>query len=253
MTAEPWLRAKTCIVAVALLIAAVGLVGCGGSDGGEEGSAGTADPGELGGAAGGRAGGFVFDGVADDWASISPITTEAGKAGVDFDHEVDIKAVYFANDDEYLYVFLTTEPSIEERWRKTDSSSGFVEIYFDTDVDSSTGCQGEMGFDYGSIDGYERRIWMPIGVMADADGNAPMFGADLSEPGEDGTFGFNPIHTEDTRNPGDLIGFGDDGVEFAVPLDKLGVSAGQQIRVLIKEDANAFEKEGYTELRYTVT
>lgn len=252
MPDERSVRARKWTVVVTLLIGAAGLWGCGASDGGDQ-TTKSAESSRDEGAAGGRAGGFVFDGEADDWSSTPPVVREAGVAGVDFDHQVDIKTVYFANDDEYFYVFLTTEPSIEERWRKTDSGSGFVEMYFDTDLDTSTGCRGVMGFGYGSIDGYERRIWMPIGVMADADGNAPMFGADLAVPGDDGTFGFNTIHTEDTRNPDDLIGFGSDGVEFAVPLDKLGVSAGQQIRVLIKEDANAFEKEGYTELRYTVS
>ncbi len=250
MSVEVQVSTREWMVVVVLLVGVAGLSGCGASDRGDRTTSGAAMS-EAGESGGGTAGGFVFDGKADDWASIPPVVEEAGASGVDLDHEVDIKQVYFANDEQYLYVFLTTEPSIEERWQKTDSSSGFVEIYFDTDMDSSTGCHGVMGFDYGSIDGYERRIWMPIGVMAGPDGSTPMFGADLGAPGENGQFSFNTIHTESTADPDDLIGFGSDGVEFAVPMDGLGVSTGQRVRVLIKEDANAFEKEGYTELHYT--
>lgn len=44
-----------------------------------------------------------------------------------------------------------------------------------------------------------------------------------------------------------LIAHGNDGIEFALPMDKLGLQAPNTVQILLAEQAHFLKKQGYSE------
>ncbi len=190
-----------------------------------------------------------IDGCVDDWADIAPLWAEAGAPGRGkFERSIDLKQVYLTNDTDYLYVFICCSPTVRKRYDANPVSGNLGYMYFDTDNDSATGCKGVDGFDYGKIDGYEVRAWLPLGVFLGTGGSGPFALCELRGVGADGSFSKGKqLYDHKSNDPDALIAHGKDGVEFAVPLEVLGVKLGRTVRVLLHEDAHVFEKAGFSE------
>jgi hypothetical protein len=109
---------------------------------------------------------FKLDGDFEDWGEIEPLWSEGGSEGRGaLETNIDIKQVYFENDDQYLYVFMKCSPTLEER-SKIEKSSGIVgDLYFDTDNNPSTGGTYILMWDSEKYKGYEVRVWIPLGIQ----------------------------------------------------------------------------------------
>lgn len=190
-----------------------------------------------------------LDGMADKWEGVQPVWEEAGAAGRGpFASGIDIKQVYMVNDADRLYVYFRTTPSLRARYESSPESGELCDLYFDTDNDAETGCQDVDGFDFGKIRGYEIKAWIPVGVDSRTDGAGPFVAYDLLRADEDGDFALSaPIDSQSSQEPDALIAHSDTGVEIAIPLKLLGVEAGATVRLLLKESADPFAKERYSE------
>ena len=199
---------------------------------------------------------FKLDGKADDWQDVGPLWDEAGLPGRGDFNEIDIRQVRMANDEEYLYIFFHASPSVQQRFAKQQSSGGFCDLYFDSDGDPATGCEGVEGFGYGDIAGYEVRLWITLGTsMSWPSGKSePFIVYEAQLPGEDGDFASGPeaFHQSNFGDEQGLIAHGPDGVELAVPLSRLGLAAGMTVRMLLAENAHTFQKAGYSERTFTL-
>ncbi len=196
-----------------------------------------------------------LDGSADDWADKTPLIQEAGAPGRGDFNEIDVKEVYFANDQNYLYVFLRCSPSVQERFAEKQRSGTLCNLYFDVDNDLTTGCRNAVGFDYGKISGYEAKLLIYLGVQMKVNlwtRQAKMtfyvaydaFGLDSNDGfSSESAVGGRLWEIYDEHWP---IKDGPDGVELAVPLTDLGLKPDQVVRLLLAESAHIFDKEGYT-------
>ena len=182
----PEMRLLSQMLALALLSPLIG--GCGTSttvpltDGGS-----SADP-----AAERGNGGLLsisVDGKASEWQGVDPVWEEGGAAGPgDFPGSIDIQQVYFSNDQDLLHVFLRVSPTVQERFADRGSSGELCDIFFDTDNDQATGCKDVDGFDYGKINGYEFRLWVPLGVQSSSEASQPFVSYELQPVDTSGQF-----------------------------------------------------------------
>ncbi|MDA1050410.1 MAG: hypothetical protein O3C40_08000 [Planctomycetota bacterium] len=196
----------------------------------------------------------TLDGEANEWLGTPPVWEEAGAAGPGpFESDIDIKQVYMVNDKEHLYVCLRTNPSLQARYARAPGGGELCDLYFDTDNDAQTGCKDVDGFDFGQINGYEMKAWIPVGVYSGTDGDGPFVTYALLRADKNGDFTLSaPVESQSSQDPGALIAHGEDGVEMAIPLEVLGVDAGATVRLLLKEAADPFAKERYSEGTYTL-
>lgn len=192
---------------------------------------------------------FTLDGSIKDWSGIEPIWNEAGAEGQGaFEHSVDIKQVYFKNDDRYLYVFMRCTPTIAERYKIHPYSDIMGDLYFDIDNDPATGSGKLFALDElkgEEYKGYEVRVWIPIGVMSSSKGETPYVSYDIRSL-DNAEFSHMSDFKQNSFSSRDLIAHGKDGIEFALPLDKLGLQSPKTIRVLLAEQSHFSQKEGYT-------
>ena len=192
---------------------------------------------------------FTLDGNLKDWGGIEPLWNEGGAEGRGaFEHNVDIKRVYFKNDDQYLYVFMQCDPTITERYKIKPYSGNVGYLYFDIDNDPATG-SGKLHksdkFKGEKYTGYEIKVWIPIGVYSMSGRKSPLVSYEIRLL-EDEKFSIRGIYTQYSTDKHDLIAHGPDGIEFALPLDKLGIKTQVTIRILLQEDSHSFEQEGYS-------
>jgi hypothetical protein len=188
---------------------------------------------------------FKLDGDFEDWSEIEPLWDEGGAEGRGaLETNIDIKQVYFKNDDQYLYVFMKISPTLVERFQ-TEESSGIVgDLYFDTDNDPSTGGTYILMWDSEKYKGYEVRVWIPLGHQTWSGETTKYVGYELYMA--DGkSFSGLGAYRQDTTREGSLIAHGPDGIEMALPLDKLGIQVPATVRVLLAEFCNDGEEEGY--------
>ena len=228
---------------VALLLMALFCIGCGKRE--------NPAPAETG--SGQQAGNkmFTIDGLGEDWSGVEPVWAEAGAVGRGkFGDGIDIKNVMMQNDENYLYIFLQCSPSIDKRFEVTKTSGHLCDIYFNTDNDKSTGCSKVEAFEYGKIDGYEFKLWVPVGIAAGVGGQTCFVSYDLITPDEKGKFGFDSVASQSSEASG-FIQHGADGVEICLPLDKLKLKS-KTFGLLFQETADPFSAESFSEGSYTV-
>ena len=192
---------------------------------------------------------FTLDGSIKDWSGIEPIWNEGGAEGRGaFEHYVDIKQVYFKNDDRYLYVFMRCDPTVAERYKIQPYSGDIGDLYFDIDNDPATG-SGKVfesdKFKGEKYRGYEVRVWIPIGVFSSSGQSSPCASYEVRLL-ENEKFSVHGIYKQASYSENDLISHGPDGIEFALPLDKLGIKTLTTIRVLLKESSHFSEEQGYS-------
>lgn len=193
------------------------------------------------------------DGEASEWQDVDPVWEEGGAPGSgDFPDSIDIQQVYFSNDEAFLHVFLRASTTVQERFEDIGSSGELCDIFFDTDNNSATGCKDVDGFDYGKINGYEFRLWVPLGVQSGNEGIQPFVSYELMPTDESGQFMFDSVAASQSLEPNGLIQHGGEGVEMSIPLKSLGVKAGSTIRLLFKESVDPFDKQRYNEGTYTL-
>jgi len=188
---------------------------------------------------------FKLDGSFEDWEGIEPLWEEGGAEGQGaWETNIDIKQVYFKNDGQYLYVFMKCSPTIEER-SKIEKSGGIVgDLYLDTDNDPSTGGTYILMWDAEKYKGYEVRVCIPIGIETWSGETTMYVGYELYMA-EGGSFPGLGSYRQDTTRKGSLIAHGPDGIEMALPFDKLGIQVPATVRVLLAEFCNNGEEEGY--------
>jgi len=188
---------------------------------------------------------FKLDGNFEDWGEIEPLWDEGGAEGHGTrETNIDIKQVYFKNDDQYLYVFMKISPTLVERFQ-TEESTGIVgDLYFDTDNDPSTGGTYILLWDTEKYKGYEVRVWIPLGYETWSGETTKYVGYQLYMA-EEGSFSGLETFSQKTTKKDSLIAHGPDGIETALPLDKLGIKVPATVRVLLAEFCNNGEEEGY--------
>lgn len=192
---------------------------------------------------------FTLDGSIKDWSGIEPIWNEGGAEGRGaFEHNVDIKQVYFKNDDRHLCVFMLCTPTIAERFKITTYSGDIGDLYFDIDNNPATG-SGKVfesdEFKGEKYKGYEVKVWIPIGVFSSSGRSNPYASYEICLL-ENERFSAHGIYIQESLDKDNLIAHGPDGIELALPLDKLGIKALTTIRVLLKETSHFSEEEGYS-------
>jgi len=193
------------------------------------------------------------DGKASDWQNVQPVWEEGGAAGAgDFPDSIDVQQVYFCNDEAFLHVFLRVSPTIQTHFDDTAVGGELCDIFLDTDDDSATGCKDVDGFGYGKINGYDFKLWVPVGVSSSSDGIQPLVSYDLRRPDASGQFMHESVAASRSLEPDALIQHDTEGVEMSIPLKSLDVKAGSTIRLLFKESADPFDKKRYTEGTYVV-
>ncbi len=188
---------------------------------------------------------FKLDGNFEDWGEIEPLWEEGGAEGRGaLETNIDIKQVYFKNDNQYLYVFMKISPTLVERFQ-TEESSGIVgDLYFDTDNDPSTGGTYILMWDKEKYKGYEVRVWIPLGYQTWSGETTKYVGYEFYMA-EGESFSGLGIYEQNSHKKGSLIAHGPDGIEMALPLDKLGIQVPATVRVLLAETCNSGEEEGY--------
>jgi hypothetical protein len=196
---------------------------------------------------------FKLDGNFEDWSGIESLWDEGGAEGHGArETNIDIKQVYFKNDDQYLYVFMKISPTLVERFQ-TEESSGIVgDLYFDTDNDPSTGGTYILLWDTEKYKGYEVRVYIPLGYETWSGETTKYVGYELYMA-EGGSFPGLETYEQDSHKKGSLISHGPDGIEMALPLDKLGIQIPSTVRVLLAEFCNNGEEEGYDVATLTLT
>ncbi len=189
---------------------------------------------------------FTLDGSLKDWAGIEPLWNEGGAAGRGaIESNIDIKQVYFKNDAQYLYVFMQIAPTIEERFKISATGDILANLYIDTDNNPTSG-SGAVGlFESEKYKGYEMRIYLPVGIMSNPDKKIPYIAYEV-RPLEGGNFSANAIVRWESYSEGSLIAHGPEGVEFALPLETLGLSVPTTVRVLLAERSHWDEEQGHT-------
>jgi hypothetical protein len=188
---------------------------------------------------------FKLDGNFEDWSGIEPLWHEGGAEGQGaWETNIDIKQVYFKNDDQYLYVFMKCSPTIEERSKIKKSGDIVGDLYFDTDNDPTTGGTYILLWDSEKYKGYEVRVWIPLGVETWSGETTMYVGYELYMA-EGESFSGLGTYRQDTTRKGSLIAHGPDGIEMALPLNRLGLQVPATVRVLLAEFCNNGEEEGY--------
>ena len=202
---------------------------------------------------------YAVNGAMDDWGEDTCVLAEAGKTGTKFPNAIDVKQVHIDNDSSYLYVFLQCSPTPAQRYKVEQSTGGIASFFFDTDNDRTTGSKGAaVHFHPHKQDGLEVEVkleifvtseWRPGQGVSGSHGcgwGASLWNADRQEfvAVRDDKQSFMPYSTKDTP---ELIADGTDGVEVCIPLDQLGVQPGATVRILFREDANSWDKEGFNE------
>ena len=158
------------------------------------------------------------DGLASDWQGVRPVWEEGGAPGAgDFPDSIDIQQVYFSNDETFLHIFLRISPTIQKRFDDSANSGELCDIFIDTDNDSTTGCKDVDGFEYGKINGYEFKLWVPVGVRASNEETQPLVSYDLKPADANGQFTFESVAASKSLEPDALIQHGDEGVEMSIP------------------------------------
>ena len=191
---------------------------------------------------------YQINGISDDWNDDTLVTKElGGKGRGTFGKDIDIKSVHVDTNKEYLYVFLTCEPTIEE-YAKTDAFSGILAyLYVDKDRDSKTGASVTDSSGNDGMHGAEFQIWVPITSWAKLEGGKAFSGISVSyslNSWDSKTNDFDrQIREEDATDDGALIAEGRDGVELAVPLNELGLASGENFEFLALEWATNRESE----------
>lgn len=188
---------------------------------------------------------FKLDGSFEDWDGVEPLWDEGGVEGQGSNEtNIDIKQVYFKNDDQYLYVFMKCSPTLEERF-KIDKSGGVVgDLYFDTDNDPATGGTYILLWDSEKYKGYEVRVWIPLGYETWSGETTMYVGYELYMA-EGESFSGLGTFSQNTTRQGSLIAHGPDGIEMALPLNRLGIQVPATVRILLAEFCNNGEEEGY--------
>lgn len=189
---------------------------------------------------------ITVNGEGGDWSGIEPLWQEAGGTGRgSFGTGIDVKQVRFAKDDEKLYVFLHCSPSVAVRSAAKATSGELCNIYLDTDGDPATGCSEVQAFEYGTISGYEVKLWVPLGVRkATGEPESPYVACTITKA-QAGKFKLDGIDYDSANDPS-VVNHGAGGVELALPLAQLGLTSGR-LRVLISESTHSFDKIGYSE------
>jgi hypothetical protein len=190
---------------------------------------------------------FSLDGSLEDWAGIQPLWNEGGVAGQgSFKHDIDIKQVYFKNDAQYIYVFMQIMPTIEELFKSSAKGGVLGSLFIDTDNNPSSGTtvRGNQ-FESEKYKGYEIKIWLPWGVMPTHGQEIPYINYEVRLlEGDD--FSHNVSLRWESYSEGTLIAHGPEGIEFALPLDTLGLTLPVTVRMLLAEQSHWDEEQGYT-------
>ncbi len=192
---------------------------------------------------------FTLDGSIKDWIGQEPLWRETGVEGRGpFEESINIKQVFFKNDDKFLFVFMQLSPTIEERFKISGSGDIVGYLYLDTDNDPETGSSEVVkyaGFTEDKYRGYDVKVFLPVGVMSSSKGKTPCVAYEIRSL-DNAEFSHMSDFTQNSFSSQALIAHGKDGIEFALPLDKLGLQPPKTIRVLLAENAHFSKKEGYT-------
>ena len=188
---------------------------------------------------------FKLDGAFEDWDGIEPLWAEGGVEGQGaWETNIDIKQVYFKNDDQFLYVFMKCSPTVDER-SQMEKSSGIVgDLYFDTDNDPFTGGTYILSWDTEKYKGYEVRVWIPLGIETWSGETTSYVGYEFYMTDGEGFSGLE-TYEQTSHKKGSLIAHGPDGIEMALPLDKLGLQIPATVRILLAEFCHSSEEGGY--------
>jgi len=184
---------------------------------------------------------YKIDGIGADWNTNQVAWAETGldwsKADVqpEFDG-IDIKAVYWDNDDAYLYLFLKCKPSVQERYDKTHRTGALGYLYIDTDLDSDTGAGDEDSDGQSTVRGAEVQIYLPTGFSLSADKDALVM-YEMKRWDSKSKLFSQDVRTENSRSTSSLIAHGKDGVEIALLLSDLKVAKKQKFNLACWESS----------------
>jgi hypothetical protein len=189
-----------------------------------------------------------IDGSMNDWSAHTLLWDETGDAGLKpwpLDDSIDIKEMYYANDTDFLYIFMSCD--VGSNFNKNPNSSGILAyIYIDSDNDTTTGATEIDDSGSNHVVGADIKIWIPIMVSGSIEGIQKGFDYRLSVFDKASqTFEMDSkfiVREESTLDSNSLISFSDVGVELAIPLKDIEKSIGDNFTFTMLEWAHMEEE-----------
>ncbi|MFC1808053.1 hypothetical protein ACFL0T_06800 [Candidatus Omnitrophota bacterium] len=193
-------------------------------------------------------GAIRIDGNPKEWVSMKPVIDEIGKVYQGKFLRIDTKKLWICHDKNNIYFLISSKPGMKEWHDKKKSSTGFMDIYIDSDGDQTTGSPDAIGFGKGQVKGAEYKIWMVIGISSGgAEGDRHFSKYKLLSHDEKGRFSIsNDIFESDSNDKDPMIADANEFVEFAIPKDKVALSYDNPIKFYAVEPAASFDKDGAT-------
>ena len=198
---------------------------------------------------------FQIDGRLKDWAGVAPVWQDAGRAKVIFPQVFDVKEVYLDNDGRYLYVSLRLKPNLPDWFADRTETGTIGRLYIDTDSNADTGSKeitSILPMFHPAVDnlgdvrpesfrGFDCELAINVGLSIT--GRNPnvkpvsYVSYQLRELDDGGRFeGEVPIAEAASNKDPELIAAGAEGLELALPLQRLAVDAGDELRLMFVED-----------------
>ena len=187
---------------------------------------------------------YSIDGSFDDWQEFKTAWTETGKEGFGtFGGDIDIKQFHYCNDDQYLYLFLECNPTVQELFEETGAGGIVAYLYLDSDSDESTGATKPDLSGNSAMLGSDIQIWIPIGVYvqysATEEVETGCYVSYTLQRWSPQSEGFDTeVREESSRSMNSLIMHGKDGIEIAIPLSDLGKAKGDKCDLICVEWAH---------------
>lgn len=184
---------------------------------------------------------ILVDGSNQDWAQALFVFDEVGESLSDDSDRFDVKKLYLAADNTYLYFLVTLNQDVSDFFAKNEeaTSSFIAEIYFNTDNNVETGCDDVKLFRYGMIKGYDHEITLSAGLKEMEGSVKPFVSYGILIPTEQR----NSFYMQDagylssSSDKDSMIRFSGNVIEFAIPLSLLNIQKGLSVEGLMIECA----------------
>ena len=201
-----------------------------------------------------KKGEIKINGSGDTWAGRGEILKEVGLPGDGGMGGFDIKSLQMAYDEENLYFLIHMDKGIDEYFAAKEAGGTIGSIYLDTDNDTTTGCVDKDMYGFPNLNGYDVHIWIPVGVSYSDNSSKPLVSYGVYPPREKrDEFEISKKIAEagSLENP-DIIQHKGKAIEFAIPLKALNIKTGTNVKGVISEYANSFNKGAVNNFTFSI-
>lgn len=182
----------------------------------------------------------VIDGDFSDWKNYTLAWDDAGGVGHgSFSKGIDVKQVYYFNDSSYFYIFIKSDPNIQELEKKTHFSNNIGDFYIDSDNDATTGFNKGNRNVSEAVLGADIKIWVPVSSYSMYSNGKQINGLGADYRISRSEFGKSvEVRSETSYKGSRFIQHGKDGVEMAFPLDIIKKEKGDTFMLTFIESSH---------------